>query len=416
MAQTSAIGRTATAHELKKAVHHNPAATGAGALERLFTFAFSGLVYPQIWEDPEVDLAAMELGPGHRIITIASGGCNVLSYLVKRPRSIIAVDLNPAHIALTRLKLAAARRLSHEVFHSFFADACSLGNPPIYSSFLRPHLDEETRRFWDSRTLSGQRRIQLFARNFYRYGLLGRFIGIAHLVARLYGQNPALVLSAATIEEQRVLFERHIAPIFRKRLVRWLTGRRLSLYGLGIPPEQYAKLAGRGCMADVLSERLRRLACEFPANENYFAWQAFARSYGPARSQALPLYLQRRHFDSIREGAARVTAVQASYTDYLRNEPAASLDRYVLLDAQDWMSDRQLNQLWAEISRTAKPGARVLFRTAGRPSILPGRVDPDLLGRWDYREGRSRELFAQDRSAVYGGFHLYVYRGGHDGA
>lgn len=416
MTQTSVIGRAPPAHDLQRAVHHNPVASRAGVLERLFTLAFSGLVYPQIWEDPDVDLAAMELDPSHRVVAIASGGCNVLSYLVRRPRSIVAVDLNPAHIALTRLKLAAARRLSYKAFHSFFADACAPGNPAAYTSFLRPHLDEETRRFWDARTLTGRRRIQLFARNFYQHGLLGRFIGIAHLLARLYGRNPAHLLSAASIAEQCALFERQIAPLFRKRLVRWLAGRSLSLYGLGIPPEQYAKLAGGGDMADVLAERLRRLACDFPVARNYFAWQAFARAYGPAQDPALPLYLQRANFDAIRDGASRVSAVQASYADYLRGEPAASIDRYVLLDAQDWMSDRQLNQLWAEITRTAKPGARVIFRTAGAASILPGRVDPALLGRWTYQEGRSRELFEQDRSAVYGGFHLYAYGGVHDGA
>jgi S-adenosylmethionine-diacylglycerol 3-amino-3-carboxypropyl transferase len=410
------MAQTATADELKRAVHHHPAHSGAGALERLFTFAFSGLVYPQIWEDPEVDMAAMELGPDHRIITIASGGCNVLSYLARQPRSIIAVDLNPAHIALTRLKLTAARRLPYDVFHRFFADAGALANPAIYESILRPHLDEETRRYWEARTLTGQRRIQLFARNFYRYGLLGRFIGSAHLLARLYGQDPATVLSAATLEEQRARFERYLAPIFRKKLVRWLTGRRLSLYGLGIPPEQYTKLAGDGCMADVLADRLRRLACDFPAGENYFAWQAFARRYGPFDAPALPPYLQRDNFAAIREGAARVTAVQASFTERLRGEPAGSIDRYVLLDAQDWMDDRQLNQLWAEITRTARPGARVIFRTAGGPSIVPGRVDPAVLGHWAYQRCRSRALFAQDRSAVYGGFHLYIFGEPHDDA
>jgi S-adenosylmethionine-diacylglycerol 3-amino-3-carboxypropyl transferase len=264
--------------------------------------------------------------------------------------------------------------------------------------------------------VTGRRRIQLFARNFYKYGLLGRFIGSAHLLARLYGQDPAAVLSAPTLEEQRARFERHLAPLFRKRLVRWLTGRRLSLYGLGIPPEQYTKLAGDGCMADVLEQRLRRLACDFPVGENYFAWQAFARAYGPFQAPALPAYLQRDNFAAVRDGADCVRAVRASYTDCLCDEPAASIDRYVLLDAQDWMDDRQLNRLWAEITRTARPGARVIFRTAGSPSILPGRVDPAILGLWAYQGRRSREFFARDRSAVYGGFHLYILGGTDDDA
>lgn len=63
-----------------------------GMLEPLFAFAFRGLVYPQIWEDPVVDLAAIEIKSYYHIVTIASGGCNVLSYLSESPAKITAVD------------------------------------------------------------------------------------------------------------------------------------------------------------------------------------------------------------------------------------------------------------------------------------------------------------------------------------
>ena len=33
------------------------------------------------------------------------------------------------------------------------------------------------------------RRINMFARNLYRYGLLGRFIGVLHAVAKLHGKK-----------------------------------------------------------------------------------------------------------------------------------------------------------------------------------------------------------------------------------
>ncbi len=72
---------------------------------------FQGFVYNQIWEDPSVDLDALKLQPHHRLVTIASGGCNVLNYLRRRRRRSSRVDLNPHHVALTRLKLAALAHL-----------------------------------------------------------------------------------------------------------------------------------------------------------------------------------------------------------------------------------------------------------------------------------------------------------------
>ena len=100
--------RRATSAGLKAAVHRSKPLTRAGVLERMFTLAFRGLVYPQIWEDPEIDLEALHLRPSDHVVAIASGGCNVLSYLVADPARITAVDLNRAHVALNRLKLCRA--------------------------------------------------------------------------------------------------------------------------------------------------------------------------------------------------------------------------------------------------------------------------------------------------------------------
>ncbi len=396
---------------LGRAVHRHSLISPGGALERLFTLLFRGLVYPQIWEDPEVDLQALSLPRGARVITIASGGCNVLSYLVADPQEIVAVDLNRAHVALTRLKLAAVKYLpGYAAYYRFVGEADEKTNIAAYHRFLRKRVDEPTRRYWEGRGLSGRRRISLFARGLYRHGLFGRFIGLGHLVARLYGVDPRQLTRSTTLAEQRAFFETALAPLFDKRLVRWLTSKSPSLYGLGIPPAQYEALAfaGGGDMAAVLRQRLERLACSFPLSENYFAWQAFGRSYAKSGAGPLPLYLASKNFDDIRQRADRVRVVNRSFTEELETASAESFDGYVLLDAQDWMTNAQLNALWAEITRTARTGARVIFRTAGEPSILPGRVRPDILARWSYRADESRQFCAADRSATYGGFHLYV--------
>ena len=385
-------------------------------LERIFARCFEGLVYAQIWEDPEVDMAALAITPDCHVVAIASGGCNVMSYLTAKPKRITAVDLNPAHIALGRLKIAGARHLAtwHE-FYRFFGEANSAANVEVYRRQLRSHIDADTRAYWEKRVPSayGRRRIAYFNGNLYRHGLLGRFIGLAHLVLRFYGVDPRGFLNAQSLAEQRRYFNETLAPLFDKPLVRWATSFRMSLYGLGIPPAQYDSLAsaGAGDIAAVLRERLERLTCGFDLADNYFAWQAFGRGYRQSGSGPLPPYLQCGHFETIRAQAGRIEVLHHSVTEYLQGCPAQSRDRYVLLDAQDWMTDTQLNDLWREITRTARPGARVIFRTAAVPSLLPGRVDDAVLGRWRYQEQASRQFGAQDRSAIYGGFHLYVFAG-----
>src|ERR1700742_3892064 len=222
---------------LEQAAHQEPARTKRGALERLFTLMFQGFVYNQIWEDPDVDLDALQLKSNHRLITIASGGCNVLNYLAADPAKIIAVDLNTNHIALTRLKIAALENLpSYEDFFRFFGQANDKANREAYDRYLSPRLDETTRRYWEKHIPLHGRRINMFSRNLYRYGLLGRFIGILHAMAKLHGKRLDDVLAARTPEEQRLAFERTIAPLFDYKSVRLLSKSPVSLYALGIPP------------------------------------------------------------------------------------------------------------------------------------------------------------------------------------
>ena len=407
---TDAFVRDRAAH-LNKAVHRYRATSADGVLERFFTFLFKGLVYPQIWEDPDVDMKALSLGPGDRVIAIASGGCNIMSYLTADPKQIVAVDLNQAHVSLTRLKLAAVKHLpAHDAFYRFFGEADEKANVAAYRRFLRDQIDDDTRSYWEGRDWSGRRRISLFSRDLYHHGLLGYFIGVSHLAARIYGIDLKEMTQTRSLAEQRTYFDTMIAPLFDKRLVRWATSKKLSLYGLGIPPAQYEALvgaAGDGQMATVLRERLERLACGFSMSDNYFAWQAFGRGYAEGQSGPLPPYLKQENFDEIRDRADRVVVHNRSFTDHLASEPEASMNGYVLLDAQDWMTDQQLNALWDQITRTAVPGARVIFRTAGVPSILPGRVADETLDRWTYDEAESQAFGDKDRSSIYGGFHLY---------
>jgi S-adenosylmethionine-diacylglycerol 3-amino-3-carboxypropyl transferase len=403
--------RKEAGRRLRGAVTQNSIFSLDGLSQRLFAQAFRGLVYPQIWEDPEIDMEALGIRPGDRMVAIASGGCNTLSYLTADPASIELVDLNAAHVAFNRLKIAALKWLpDYAAFRRFYADANSTANLAAYREHIRPHLDAETRAYWEGRTITGKRRISMFSRNLYRFGLLGLFIGMAHRAAKFYGVDPAALLDARSMQEQRAFFDEKLSPLFDKRLIRWATSCKSSLFGLGIPPQQYDALAGGGDMAVVLRRRLEKLACGFPLGDNYFAWQAFGRRYSSAEDGPLPPYLAAGNYETVRDRADRLSIVNASFTELLRSKPGASVDCFVLLDAQDWMNDEQLDQLWRAITRTAAPGARVIFRTAAGESVLPGRLESKLLANWLYRDEESGALHARDRSSIYGGFHLYVLK------
>lgn len=406
---------TPSTHDLlSHAVVNSTSTSSKHLLDRLFTVWFDRLVYPQIWEDPAVDVQGLAISPQSRIFCIASGSCNIFNYLTYTPQSITAVDLNGAHVALFHLKKAAIEHLpDYEAFFDFFGHADKKENIERYERYIRPYLDDKTIMYWEGKDRFKKiRRIDYFTKGFYRYGLLGEFIGFAHKLAKVFGFDPSKVMKAKNKEEQYTLFLKHVAPFFDKKLVKFLSNNAITLYSLGIPPSQFEKMSqeAEGKMSTILKERMRKLLCDFDLDDNYFAWQALTRGYDTKNRTALPDYLRKSFFATLQEHANRCTIDHISMTDKLQTLPDTSLDAYTLLDAQDWMDDHALNTLWEEITRTASDHARVIFRTAGEEDILIGRLRDELSSYWKCDMALSQKLTHEDRSAIYGAVWVYCRR------
>jgi S-adenosylmethionine-diacylglycerol 3-amino-3-carboxypropyl transferase len=184
----------------------------------------------------------------------------------------------------------------------------------------------------------------------------------------------------------------------------------VMLYSLGIPPQQFSAMETEtpGGLVGMYRERVKRLACDFPISDNYFGWQAFGRSYDRAARCAMPEYLKEENFQTLRDNLDRVSVTNTTLIEHMRSQPDASLDRFVFLDSQDWMRPEQIAEMWTEIARVGKPGSRIVFRTAATTSPVETALPPALKAKFDYKQALSKALLMEDRSAIYGGFHLYV--------
>jgi S-adenosylmethionine-diacylglycerol 3-amino-3-carboxypropyl transferase len=378
-------------------------------IDRLFARVFSGLVYTQIWEDPLVDLEALALEDHHRMVTISSAGCNALSYLSANPARIDVVDLNGAHLALLELKLAAARSfVRYDDFERMFADAADPANVSAYDTLIRDRLSPAARAYWDEPAgiLGRERRIDMFRTGFFRHGLLGRFIRVVRGYAALRGVDIGAWTSLRSVSEQQAWFDSVGAKVFDGGLIRLICRSPLVLYYLGIPPRQFLELCEDrpGDMHAILRERARALLTTGTVDENYFAWQAVTGGY--RRGGPYPPYLARESYAQLCQRVDRIGLHHVGMREFLAAQPAASVDRLSLLDAMDWMDDAELNRLWTEITRTARPGARVIFRTAATQWRAGQRLPADLAARWCTDEAENRRLTAQDRSGIYGRFHV----------
>lgn len=407
------------AQNVLEAVRTESVTSRQGVLQKLFAIWFDAFVYNQIWEDPRVDVEALQLDKNSRVLTISSGGCNALNYLVADPESITAVDLNRYHIYLLRLKLAALKFLPyHEDFFGFYGHGRSDENIDNYNTYIASNLDENTRRFWESNGILGElfygNRINYFDKGgLYEHSRNGYFLRFFHRFAQLFGWRPEEILKAKTLADQEKLYEKNIAPFFDSVLVKALGKLPITTFGLGIPPQQLDELKKgldkNGSIIDIYRERVKKLTCTFPVQDNYFAWQALARKYDTEKRQAVPEYLKAEHYEKLRSNAYKIRTVVGSVTEQINQNPEGTFNRFVFLDAQDWMKPDVMTELWQTIADKAEAGSRIIFRTAGAESPLGRNLPERLLSKFSYQKELSAELFSRDRASIYGGFHLYIF-------
>ncbi len=397
---------------LHKAVRHAPRLSKQGVQERLFAAWFNGLVYNQIWEDPTVDAQALQMGSHSKILTISSAGCNALNYLVNNPAAITAVDLNRHHLTVTRLKIAAMKHLpDYESFFALFGAGDDRRNPDRVLEFVAPHLSETERNYWFAPRRFKGRRIDWFATGFYKRSRLGNLLGMIHRSLRAIKRDPRALLEAPNQAARAEVFDRLYGGLYDNAILGWIGKSPLSVFHLGIPPSQHEEMSkdANGQLFAEYRRRTRRLLCEWPIEDNYFAWQSVCRGYDRENRRGVPDYLKPEHYETIKSRISCIDTRLTSTIDALETALPGTFNTFIFLDSQDWMPAATIERQWRAIARVATPGSRIIFRTAASGSPIERSLPPELMSRFTYHAAESALHYKNDRAAIYGGFHLYTF-------
>lgn len=322
------------------------------------------LAFAQVREDPRLDCSIVERLPRQAsVVMIASGG-ETLVQVARQPsvKHILAVDMNPAQLALARLKCrlagsetphASLRLLGHEPMppedrrNQMEALQSTLGLPEqIFgpTEFVARHGVDQAGRY--ERCFAALRE-ELGAANTFADGLaldraLSRAMSLPNLVT-LFGkeatQNPAQP------------FHKHFAA--RTRLA------------------------------------LRRT----DANENPFLWQMYRGAF-PAD---LP-------YDWLRSTAplsAEIDTAHGRMREVLDGLPACSADLVHLSNILDWLSAGEAAETLASARRVLRTGGWIILRQLNSTLNFPALAD-ELI----WHAGLGLGMEQRDRSFFYPRIHL----------
>ncbi len=348
------------------------------------------LMFAQVREDPCVEMQALAPALGGTIVIVSSGGCTALSLLAAGARHVVGVDVSRTQNHLVELKCAAIRALDRQDAIAF------LGGQPMPAvrrrrlyAVLSSLLTTPARMHWNARC-------DAIERGVLRAGKSERFIGlIAAVVARtvVRAGGLAALLDADSVEAQREIFARswrgwQWRALFALLLNRWTFSRAYH-------PSFFAHVENPS-FARHFRQLAERALTELPTRDNYFLHEMLTGRYPVREPLGVPPYLSPRGVARAADAGRTLSLVDGSMTAYLRTRPPRSIDGFALSNIGEWLDDRGLDELFTEVARTARPGARVIYRNFVGWTDIPERWRAVIVERPGYGE----RLIRRDRSLV----------------
>lgn len=348
---------------------------------------FSGVLYAQCWEDPEIDRAAFRIGPSDSVFTITSGGCNALTFLLDDPASVVALDLNPHQNHLLELKMAAIRLLSYDDLLRFFGVMESGNRLEMYAG-LRSLLSEAAREFWDERRRDIERGI-LHCGRFERYMRILGWI-TRKLVGREVVEHMFRTHSAAARSE--LYLARWETPGWRIFTRVFLSRRAMSWF---FDKAFFAQLDQNFSFGDHFRDVVRRAVTNLtPADSPFLSYALLGRYYD---LHHLPPYLRRENIDRIRQRLDRITIISGDCGSWFATQSSDSISCFNFTNIFEWMPVGAFEGLLRETWRVARDGAVLTYRNLLVPRRHPACLEPQFAGR----DEEAQLLHEQDRSFLY---------------
>jgi S-adenosylmethionine-diacylglycerol 3-amino-3-carboxypropyl transferase len=339
------------------------------------------LYYAQVREDPLLELTALRGCLDGTVAVVSSGGCTVLSLVVNGANRVIGVDRNCAQNHLVEFKAAAivALTTSEAVAVLGGASQPAAQRLRIYAH-IRDELTPGARSYWDARP-------ELVAGGVINAGATERLYRVVSRAVRTLVHRPATInrlLSLQTIEEQKKFYEAEWNTV-RWRLLFKLLCNRFVLNKTAVPT--FFDYSENPNFSDHFLRIAERTLTTLPVGDNYFLHHILTGRYPET---APPPYLA----TSIASVVDKLTLVDAAFTEYLRTCPDGSLAGFSLSNICEWLRPEEVDALFAEIVRSARPGARVVFRNFIGWTEVPERW------RETVREDRQlgKDLLRLDRS------------------
>jgi S-adenosylmethionine-diacylglycerol 3-amino-3-carboxypropyl transferase len=344
------------------------------------------LFFTQVREDPRLELEALSGCLDGPIAIVSSGGCTALSLVAAGATDVVAIDLNRTQNHVVELKAAALARLGPQGALPFVGGrpAPAADRLRTYDG-LRDRLSPEARAYWDDHR-------RALGRGLLTAGKTDRFVAGVFAAVRVLVEPRSRIdalFACTTLDEQRRLYDawdnRRWRATFHVLFNRFVWSRVLD--------PAFFEHTDTPSFADYFYRQVEHCLIDIPVRDNYFLHHLLRGTYPVDVEGGVPPYLDAAAADAWASVDERLSLVDGTFLAHLRRAGDGSIAGFSLSNICEWLTPDEIDELVAEVVRTARPGARLCFR-----NFLGWTDVPD---RWRSRLAQTPlgdELIGRDRA------------------
>jgi len=307
--------------------------------------------YSNCWEDAEVVNKALNIKPGNSYLSISSAGDNTLSILAHNPRSVLAVDKNPAQLACLDLRRVAIEHFSHHDTLRFLG-AADADNRINYYQQIRKSLAPFTRSFWDQNMndiKNGIIHAGITEQNFKRFRVFILPLAISR-------SDQVKLLKEMSRSERKHLCDKTLSKL-RYRYTMRLIFNRIVVRQFKIGAYSTFFHSGNGNLAGTVMERVNMGFNSRHVNKNPYVTYIMTGNY----YNALPYYLREPVFHTIKKNIRALKLFSGTVQQALAVFKLYTFNGFNLSDIFEYMDRNAFQSCVNQVIRRAAQGARLVY-------------------------------------------------------
>ena len=347
--------------------------------------------YSMCWEDPLILSEALKISEKDIILSIVSGGENILSLLLKGPKKVVGIDINKEQIYLTKLKISCIENLEFEEFIRFLGIKLSNNRLEIFDN-IKKYLEKDVVKYWDSNL------------DFIKNGIIhcGKF---ERYLAKFRKYFLPLIISRKRINEFLVLDsldnqERFYRTYWNNWRFRLLFKIFFSKKGLESGRDKkYFQYSSKNKISDYYLIKVKHSLTEIPIKTNFFMYYILTGTIlAPFENHP---YLDKNNFNELKEVLKnkKIEFIESDIYKFLEGSKEESFSKFNLSDIFEAKTQEEYESLLKEVTRVSKNNGIVCYW-----NNLANRSEHMQINNLVKDKNISKGLYEKDRVHFYSRF------------